>query len=498
MDKSIENSLLKTAFNEVDKNNPTNDQSNEAEKTVCVVVAGSVDAGKSSFLGVLTSGELDDGKGSARAKVAKHPHEIREGKTSDISTKTINNGNKELTLVDLCGHEKYLKTTVFGVTGYFPDYGVVIVAANRGLLKMTKEHMGILLYMKVPFIIVITRVDITPKNIYDGVVDMTTKMLKKYKRQVDPINVVDDFDIINKPEKFKELEKGAYPKINDAIKKIKNNHYYVPMITISNKSGFYIDPARSLLTGLEPRKVWDINDMKGSIFYIDSKFSPLGIGLVVSGLTKGLDIGVNSELLIGPYNKDFRRIKVWSLHDNDKNPVKELKDRQRGCLAIKGLDKKEEVSKANIRKGMIVVTKGLENNICYQFKATITILSHSTMISPKYTPVIHCGVVRQAARIILNENQALKMGDEAEVSFRFTQFPEFIGNGSIFFFREGTTKGCGTITEILPVKDDENQDPAEPKRVKQHRARRHHHKNNKGDGGPKIIKKNKKLNIEVI
>ena len=125
--------------------------------------------------------------------------------------------------------------------------------------------------------------------------------------------------------------------------------------------------------------------------------------------------------------------------------------------------------------------------------------------------MIHCGVVRQAARIILDEDQNLKMGDEAEVSFRFTQFPEFIENGSIFFFREGTTKGCGTITEILPVKDDANQNPAEPKRQKQHRARRHHQRGNRRDGefnqkgnlkgsvdGVKSGKKIKKSNIEII
>ena len=446
MENTMNNEVVSiSSAPKVDMDNPND----ETEKSICVVVAGSVDAGKSSYLGVLTSGELDDGKGSARAKVAKHPHEIREGKTSDISTKTIINKNKELTLVDLCGHEKYLKTTVFGVTGFFPDYGVVIVAANRGLLKMTKEHMGILLYMRVPFIIVITRVDITPKNIYEDVVKMIEKMMKRYKRNVDMINTADDFNIIDKPDLYKEKEKNISPQIKNAIKKIQTNPYYVPVITVSNKTGYFINPSRDLLLGLEPRKVWDNENMKGTIFYIDSKFTPLGIGLVVSGLTKGQNIPVNSELLIGPYGKEFRRIKAWSLHDNSKNVIKELKDRQRGCIAIKGLDKKEEVNKANIRKGMIVISKGLENNICYQFKASITILSHSTMISPKYTPVIHCGVVRQAARIILNENQALKMGDEAEVSFRFTQFPEFVENGSIFFFREGTTKGCDLISDHL-------------------------------------------------
>ena len=34
---------------------------------------------------------------------------------------------KVIQLIDLAGHEKYLKTTVFGVTGLFPDYGFVVI-----------------------------------------------------------------------------------------------------------------------------------------------------------------------------------------------------------------------------------------------------------------------------------------------------------------------------------------------------------------------------------
>ena len=80
----------------------------EIRKDVCVVITGSIDVGKSSLLGVIISGELDDGKGYARSKIAKHPHEIKTGKTSDISVKTLQYNDHNLTLVDLCGHEKYL------------------------------------------------------------------------------------------------------------------------------------------------------------------------------------------------------------------------------------------------------------------------------------------------------------------------------------------------------------------------------------------------------
>jgi len=56
-----------------------------------VAVTGNVDAGKSTLLGVLTHGVLDDGRGIARQKLFRHKHEVETGRTSSV-------GNVGLTL----------------------------------------------------------------------------------------------------------------------------------------------------------------------------------------------------------------------------------------------------------------------------------------------------------------------------------------------------------------------------------------------------------------
>ena len=38
-----------------------------------------------------------------------------------------------VTLVDLAGHERYFKTTAYGLTGHLPDYACLIVGANAGM-----------------------------------------------------------------------------------------------------------------------------------------------------------------------------------------------------------------------------------------------------------------------------------------------------------------------------------------------------------------------------
>lgn len=115
-----------------------------------VAVVGNVDAGKSTLLGVLTHGELDNGRGFARQRLFRHKHEIESGRTSSVGNdilgfdsignvvnkpdhgtldwvKICEKSAKVITFIDLAGHERYLKTTVFGMTGHAPDFGMLMV-----------------------------------------------------------------------------------------------------------------------------------------------------------------------------------------------------------------------------------------------------------------------------------------------------------------------------------------------------------------------------------
>lgn len=47
---------------------------------------------------------------------------------------------KLITLIDLAGHHKYLKTTIFGLTGYCPDFAMLVVSANTGMGKRLLLH----------------------------------------------------------------------------------------------------------------------------------------------------------------------------------------------------------------------------------------------------------------------------------------------------------------------------------------------------------------------
>ena len=421
-----------------------------SDETIRIAVAGNVDSGKSTLAGVLLNDCLDDGRGSCRKLILKNKHEIESGRTSCISFNNFYKEDKEtknrkiVSLIDLAGHEKYLKTTISGISGLFIDYGLVLVAANMGITKMTKEHIALLLFLKVPIIILITKIDMAPNNVKDATI-------RKVKQ------------IVNLPI----FNKKAYQFLEDEVKcKNELEHFsqlqdpletFIPIISISNKTGQNIHTLKDWLFSFNTRNHWS-KTINGSIMYVDSKYTVKGIGLVVSGTVRGKPIKINQKLYLGPINDKFIPFKVRSLHNNMRENVSEIKNNEIGCIAVR-FTGKENLTKNQIRKGVIIMdNEDFQKNVCKKFKAKITILNHSTTISDNYQPVIHCGLVRQAARINILEtlnnknnknNNKLRTGHKAIVEFTFSYRSEYIEKDTTFFFRDGNTKGYGTILDIL-------------------------------------------------
>lgn len=129
-------------------------------------VCGNVDSGKSTMIGVLTRGKLDNGRGLVRVNVFQHKHELESGRTSSISQQImgfnakgecvnynpvhnmtwgdiIEQSYKVVSFIDLAGHEKYLRTTVSGMTGQMPDYCLLLIGANMGVTRNVRSARAI-------------------------------------------------------------------------------------------------------------------------------------------------------------------------------------------------------------------------------------------------------------------------------------------------------------------------------------------------------------------
>ena len=185
------------------------------------ITAGSVDDGKSTLIGVLTRGELDNGRGLARNACFRHKHEIDNGRTSSVSQQflgfdnegdvtnytavrgaattqeVLTKSSKIVNFIDLCGHERYLKTTVFGLTGAVPDYAMIMLGANMGVQRMTREHLGLTLALRLPFFIVITKIDLAPPNVREETISRISRILKSANVRKMPYLVNDEEGVIS-------------------------------------------------------------------------------------------------------------------------------------------------------------------------------------------------------------------------------------------------------------------------------------------------------------
>lgn len=71
-----------------------------------IAVVGNVDAGKSTLLGVLVKGGLDDGRGKARVNLFRHKHEIESGRTSSVGMEIMGFDSKgEVVMASTAGRK---------------------------------------------------------------------------------------------------------------------------------------------------------------------------------------------------------------------------------------------------------------------------------------------------------------------------------------------------------------------------------------------------------
>uniref|UniRef100_A0A3B3RTB5 GTP-binding protein 1 n=2 Tax=Paramormyrops kingsleyae TaxID=1676925 RepID=A0A3B3RTB5_9TELE len=414
---------------------------------VRVAVVGNVDAGKSTLLGVLTHGELDNGRGFARQKLFRHKHEMESGRTSSVGndilgfdqegqvvnkpdshggsldwTKICEKSSKVITFIDLAGHEKYLKTTVFGMTGHLPDFCMLMVGSNAGIVGMTKEHLGLALALNVPVFVVVTKIDMCPANILQETLKLLQRLLKSPGCRKIPVLVQNKDDVIVTASNF-------------------SSERMCPIFQISNVTGENMDLLKMFLNLLSSRTSY--SDEEPAEFQIDDTYSVPGVGTVVSGTTlRGL-IRLNDILLLGPDPLgNFIPIAVKSIH-RKRMPVTEVRGGQTASFALK------KIKRSSIRKGMVMVSPKLSPQASWEFEAEILVLHHPTTISPRYQAMVHCGSIRQTATILSMNRDCLRTGDKATVHFRFIKTPEYLHTEQRLVFREGRTKAVGTITKLL-------------------------------------------------
>lgn len=414
---------------------------------ISVVTAGQADHGKTTTVGVLVTGEMDDGDGMVMGKIARYKHEVVMRRTSSVAERVMGfdeegavvnyilpspldeadvylNSCKLVSFVDIGGHERYLRTAVRGLLSYNPDYAMLVVAGNAGVSTMTKEHLGIALSFKIPIFVVVTKIDLAPRGILESVFQDLMALLKSPGVNKIPLVV-------------QSLDDVAISARNMGSGRI------APIFIGSNKTGDGLYLLRKFLNLLPPRLKWDLESTKPFLLYIDDKFNVPGVGPVVAGLVLQGRLRVNSSVSIGPFKDGtFRTTRIKSIHAKKGVYVEEAKTGRSATFAI------TDVSYEEIEKGMVLAGEGLPKRPVRSFEAEVFVLHHPTTIREGYEAIFHIHSIKEACRIVGMSKDYLRTGDRAQIQVETAFNPIFAREGDQFLFREGRSRGIGVITKV--------------------------------------------------
>ncbi|MEM4702517.1 MAG: GTP-binding protein, partial [Archaeoglobaceae archaeon] len=273
----------------------------DAKEHILIGTAGHVDHGKSTLVGCIITGMPDNGDGATRIYLDVLKHEIERGLSAELSfavlgfkdgkilrlknpmskeekARIVEKSDKIVSFVDTVGHEPWLRTTIRGLLGQKIDYGLLVVAANDGVMRTTREHLGILLAMEIPVIVAITKIDMVDGRRLDEVILQVSNLLKTVGRI--PIIL-----------KCKE----------DAMKVSKmilKNKLIVPIIKTSALTLEGYEILEELLYRLPKRYTGE----KEFLMYIDKVYKVTGVGVVVSGSVKSGELREGEDVYIGPFD----------------------------------------------------------------------------------------------------------------------------------------------------------------------------------------------------
>lgn len=460
---------MQISSKEDDKENKENFSNKMSERHVRVAVVGNVDAGKSSLIGTLKTGQLDDGRGLSRTKIMVHKHEMDSGRTSTIASHLLGynedlkpifthskKGAKKIvktdadiaakaaslvSLMDLAGHEKYLKTTIHGISSGMIEYSLVLVNANHPPTHMTRHHINLAVACGIPIIIVLTKVDGCPANVLKSTKDEISAIIRspEVKRKI--YQVKKEFDISIVQNKL---------------------HAITPLISISSVTGEGLDLVHMLLSSLPKRRHHKQKVNRSFEYLVEDVFNVNGVGVVVSGFVNAGRLLVGQKVFLGPCaDGTFIQTQAKSFHIACTH-VNSIIAGTTACLGL-ALGKDE---KRLVRKGMSVLEHPVATS--FVFEADMAILKgkgvDGTTIRPDYETMVHVLHIKQHARIVnievINdaqlgmdvdvdaENNVVRPGSRAKIKFRFLQQKEYLREGMRVLFRDGHLRGYGVISKV--------------------------------------------------
>ncbi|UCF85645.1 MAG: selenocysteine-specific translation elongation factor [Desulfobacteraceae bacterium] len=359
-------------------------------KQIVLGTAGHIDHGKTSLIKALTGIDTD------RLKEEKE-----RGITIELGFAYLElPGGRLLGIVDVPGHEKFVKNMVAGATGI--DLVALVIAADEGVMPQTREHLEICELLKVQHgLVIMTKIDMVDSDWLDLVRDDITEYLS-------------DTFLAN-----------------------------APIIEVSSMTG---EGLKELIQVLD-KLVREIPERDvGHLFRlpIDRVFSMKGFGTVITGTTISGRTRTGDEITIYPQGI-HSKIRGLQVHNRE---VDEIRVGLRTAVNLQGLER------AMIQRGNILATKD-SMRTTYMVDVRLDLLpSAPRKLKNRAQVRFHSGTSEIISTVVLLDRDELQTGESCFAQIRLNE-PIALLRDDRYVLRSYSpvrTIGGGRILNALPVK----------------------------------------------
>jgi selenocysteine-specific elongation factor len=359
-------------------------------KQVILGTAGHIDHGKTSLIKALTGIDTD------RLKEEKE-----RGITIELGFAHLElPGGQLLGIVDVPGHEKFVKNMVAGATGI--DLVALIIAADEGVMPQTREHLEICQLLNIEHgLVVLTKIDMVEPDWLELVKEDVTEYLSK------------------------TFLAGA------------------PMVEVSSVTGEGIDEVVKVLDSL----VKDVPERDVGYFFrlpVDRVFIMKGFGTVITGTTVSGKINTGDEITIYPQGLSTR-IRGIQVHNRE---VEQVRAGLRTAINLQG------VEKAQIQRGNVLAAKDTLRST-YMVDVSVELLrSAPRKLKNRAKVRFHTGTSEIIATVVVLDRDELNPGDSCFAQIRLDQ-PTAVLPHDRFVLRSYSPVraiGGGEIITALPKK----------------------------------------------
>lgn len=366
-------------------------------KNIIIGTAGHVDHGKTRLIKALSGIDTD-----------RLEEEKKRGITIELGFAHIpNDAGYNIGVIDVPGHEKFIKNMLAGIGGI--DFVLFVVAADEGIMPQTREHFEILQAL----------------GIDDGIIAITKT------------DMVDEEWLELVQEDIRDYVEGSFLEGK-------------PMIPVSAKSGANIDFLKEEIIRKCDRESKRIEAPEMFRLPVDRVFTKSGFGTVVTGTLMDGTCSLNDEVRVFP-EETPTKIRGIQTYGND---VEQAVAGQRTAINLSG------VRKEDIRRGDVIAAKSAVS-VTGMLDVKLKIFDSSERMVLNNSRVhLYCGSKEVLTKVILMDRDALSAGEEAYVQFRLEE-PIAVRRGDRFiirFYSPIITIGGGQILDAVPEKHKRNRE----------------------------------------